>query len=78
MPQIETMSLGDKLDIIVKCVELEKEGKSEEAHRLRNTVPMQPYLVKFYKDHLGLDALLKTGWNLSEAEAEFGPEWLVR
>jgi hypothetical protein len=27
---------------------------------------MAPYLAKFYKDHLGLDALLKTGWNLSE------------
>jgi hypothetical protein len=78
MPQIETMSLGDKLTLVVKSVELEKQGKFEEADRTIKQMPLQPYLAKFYKDHLGLDALLKTGWNLSEAEAEFGSEWLVK
>jgi hypothetical protein len=78
MPQIETMSLGDKLDLVVKSVELEKEGKFEEADRVMKQMPLQPFLAKFYKDHIGLDALLKSGWNLSEAEAEFGSEWLVK
>ncbi|MDR2607448.1 MAG: hypothetical protein LBC57_03570 [Treponema sp.] len=76
MPQTETMTLHEKLQIMMKSLELEKQGKQEEADRVRKTVPLQPYLAKFYKDHLGLDALLKTGWNLSEAEVEFGSDWL--
>jgi hypothetical protein len=76
MPQAQTMTLHEKLQIGMECIELEKEGKIEEAKKLHNQIPMAPYLAKFFKDHLGLDALLKTGWNLSEAEAEYGPEFL--
>jgi hypothetical protein len=78
MPQIETMTLDKKLDMVVKSINLRKQGKEDEADRLRKQVPLQPYLAKFLKDHLGLDALLQSGWNLSEAEAEFGPDWLVK
>jgi hypothetical protein len=74
MPQAQTMTLHEKLQIGMECIELEKEGK--EAKKLHNKIPMAPYLAKFFKDHLGLDALLKTGWNLSEAVAEYGPEFL--
>jgi hypothetical protein len=78
MPQIDTMTLDKKLDIVVESINLRKQGKVEEADRLRKQVPLQPYLAKFLKDHLGLDILLQSGWNLSEAEAEFGSEWLVK
>jgi hypothetical protein len=37
---------------------------------------LAPYLARFYKKHLGLDALLASGWNLSEAVEEYGPEFL--
>jgi hypothetical protein len=76
MPQSQTMTLHEKLQIGMKSYELEDQGKFEEAKKLRNQIPMAPYLAKFFKDHLGLDALLKTGWNLSEAVAEYGPEFL--
>jgi hypothetical protein len=62
----------------MKSHNLEREGKPEEAEWVRKQVPLQPYLAKFLKDHLGLEALLRSGWNLSEAEAEFGSEWLVK
>jgi hypothetical protein len=78
MPQNQTMSLHDKLELGVKSIELEEQGKFDEARKLGNQIPMAPYLAKFYKDHLGLDALLKTGWNLSEAVAEYGPDFLSR
>jgi hypothetical protein len=39
---------------------------------------MPPYLAKFAKNHLGADFLIKNGYNLSEAEAEFGPKWLTQ
>ena len=38
--------------------------------------PLQPYLAKIAKDYFGADCLIKTGWNLSAAEAEFGPDRL--
>jgi hypothetical protein len=72
------MTLSEKLDIVMKSIELEKQGKSDEAERVRKQAPLQPYLAKFYKDHLGLNALLQSGWNLSEAEAEFGSAWLTQ
>jgi hypothetical protein len=40
--------------------------------------PLQPYLAKFVKEHLGADFLINLGWNLSEAEAEYGPGWLSK
>jgi len=78
MTQTRTMTLSEKLDTVVKTVELEKQGKLAEAKKLHNEIPMAPYLAKFYKDHLGLDALLQTGWNLSEAVEEYGPDFLSR
>jgi hypothetical protein len=78
MPQIQTMSLDEKLTIGLKSFELEKQGKKEEAEKLRKSIPLQPYLAKFIKDYIGLDALQKSGWNLSEAEAEYGTEWIIK
>ena len=78
MPQIETMSLDEKLAISCKAAELSKAGDEEGALRLMKTAPMPPYIAKVYKDKLGLDTLLSLGWNLSEVEAEFGSDWLLR
>jgi len=78
MPQIETMSLDEKLAISCKAAELSKAGDEEGALRLMKTAPMPPYIAKVYKDKLGLDTLLSLGWNLSEVEAEFGKDWLVK
>jgi hypothetical protein len=78
MPQAQIMTLHEKLAIGVKSIELENQGKFDEAEKLMKSTPLEPFLAKFYKDYLGLDALLKSGWNLSEAEAEFGSDWLTR
>ncbi|GHU54372.1 hypothetical protein FACS189442_0500 [Spirochaetia bacterium] len=78
MSQAQIMTLDEKLDLGMKVIELKKQGKFEEAERLNKTMPIPPYLVKFLKDHVGLDALLSMGLNLSEAEAEYGPEYLSR
>jgi hypothetical protein len=78
MPQTKIMTLGEKLDLAVKGIELEKQGKLDEARKVGKQVPLAPYLAKFLKDHVGLDALLQGGWNLSEAEAEYGPDFLSK
>jgi len=39
---------------------------------------MPPYLAKVLKDKMRADFLIKGGWNLSEAKAEFGFNWLSK
>jgi len=76
MPQ--TMTLDEKLAISNKALALWKAGDNEGYDRLMRTVPMPPYLAKVAKEKIGVDFLINGGWNLSEAEAEFGPGWLTK
>ena len=76
MPQAQTVSLHDHLAIGMQVIELEKQGKLEEARALQHTMPLPAYLVKWAKKRFGAEVLIKTGWNLSEAEVEFGSDWL--
>jgi len=76
MPQ--TMTLDEKLAISNKAIALSKAGDEEGYIRLMKTTPMPPFLAKVIKEKVGVDYLLNSGWNLSEAEAEFGPNWLNR
>jgi len=75
MAKAETMSLDEKLDIAIGAIALEEAGDIEGADRLLKTAPLPPYLAKVFKEKLGLDFLMNMGWNLSEAEAEFGADW---
>jgi len=77
MPQIETMSLDEKLAISRKAFELLDAGDREGYNRVMNTAPMPPYLAKVFKEKVGADFLIDGGFNLSEAEAEFGRDWLT-
>jgi hypothetical protein len=75
--EYKPMSLGEKLDLIVKSVELEEAGKLEESDRVRRQVPLSPYLAKFAKESFGADFLIQARFNLEEAEAEYGKDWLA-
>ena len=78
MQKAPIMSLEERTAIGLKAVELRKQGKLEESERVRKQVPLQPYLAKFAKEHFGADFLIKYGWNLAEADEEFGPDWLTK
>ena len=75
------MTEQEKAETIIKVVELEKQGKIEEAEALNRQIPLAPHLAKFVKDYMeyfGEDFFEKYGFNLAEAEAEYGPDWLTR
>jgi len=76
MPQTQTMTLDEKLAISNKAFELLNAGDKEGFSRLIRTIPMPSYLAKVYKEKVGVEELIESGWNLSEAEAEFGENWL--
>jgi hypothetical protein len=78
MPQAQTMTLDEKLAISNKAFTLLEAGDREGFSRLLRTAPMPPYLAKIYKEKVGVKQLIESGWNLSEADAEFGPDWLSR
>jgi len=76
MPQTRTMTLDEKFAIGRKAFELLDAGDREGYSRLTRSIPMPPYLAKVYKEKVGVKELIESGWNLSEAEAEFGENWL--
>ena len=72
----ETMTLDEKLAISNRACALWNIGDKEGYSRLTRTIPMPPYLAKIAKEKIGADFLINGGWNLSEAEVEFGSDWL--
>jgi hypothetical protein len=72
------MTLDEKLAILNKAISLKKAGDRDEYNRLTKSVPMPSYLAKIMKEKVGADVLINGGWNLSEAEAEFGSNWLTQ
>jgi hypothetical protein len=72
------MTEQEKAAIYMQTVALRKEGKTEEADALRKTIPLPPFMAKFAKENYGVDYLKNSKWNLSEAEAAFGADWLSR
>jgi len=74
MPQAQTMTIDEKLAISNKAFRLMDAGDEEGGIRLMKTAPLPPYIAKVIKEKAGAEYL--AGWNLSEAEAEFGSGWL--
>ncbi|GHT56188.1 hypothetical protein FACS1894109_04390 [Spirochaetia bacterium] len=73
----QKMSLEERLAIDHEFFVRRQTGDKEEAsawHRAK--IPMFPWLAKLMKERVGADFLRSQGYNLSEAEAEFGPGWL--
>ena len=78
MPQAQLMTMEEQAAIGLKAIELKKQGKLEEYDRMMKQIPLPPYLAKFAKDYFGADCLIKTGWNLTEANIEYGSDWLTK
>jgi hypothetical protein len=74
----ESMTFNEQLAMGVKVAELRRAGKDDEALALEKTIPMPPFLAKIIKEKVGAGYLINSGWNLAEAEAEFGQDWLSR
>jgi hypothetical protein len=72
------MTLDEKLAISNRAIALRQAGDEEGYDRLMRTIPIPSYIAKVIKEKVGADFLIKEGWNLSEAEAEFGYNWLTQ
>ncbi|MDR0844130.1 MAG: hypothetical protein LBN71_02835 [Tannerella sp.] len=76
--EYKEMTLEEKLAIGVRSIRLKKAGKLEEADRVWKQIPLSPTMAKWCKDMIGPEFLIEKGYNLSEAEHEYGQDWLTR
>ncbi len=66
----------EQFELIQKVQEAQKRGDREEARRISRLLPLAPHLAQSLKKQIGPNELLKAGFNLSEAEEAYGPNWL--
>ena len=76
MPKI--MTLDETLAITCEAAKLREAGDIEGYHRVIKKAPMPAFLAKIMKEKVGVDFLVNGGWNLSEAETQFGSDWLSK
>ena len=72
------MTEDERIDILMEVVRLKKEGKEAESEALMRTIPLRPEFAQDIKDVYGADFLIEHGYNISEAEAKFGKDWLSK
>lgn len=73
------MTIEEKGVILDAIRTAEDAGNDDEAERLmRHVLPLAPHLAKVAKEMYGKRYLVEAGYNLSEANAEFGDGWLDR
>jgi hypothetical protein len=70
------MTEREKADIFMDAHRLRMEGREAEATTMQRQIPLPSFLAKILKEKVGADFLIQNGWNLAEAEAEFGNDWL--
>jgi hypothetical protein len=71
------MTEREKADIFMEAHKLREEGRNKEATVVQRGIPLPANLAKILKEQVGADFLIQNGWNLAEAEAEFGNDWLI-
>jgi hypothetical protein len=76
--EYKPMTLKEKLAIGVQSIKLKEAGQLEESDRVWKQMPLAPYLAKWCKDMIGPEFLIEQGYNLSEAEVEYGKDWLTK
>jgi hypothetical protein len=78
MAEKRKMTTEERLDVIMKAHEYMEAGNKAESQRLVLGLPMPRYLAEFAKEFSGADFLIQNGYNLTEVEAECGPDWLTK
>lgn len=76
-PNLRSFSAEEKEAIIDNIMALIEAGKNEEADALHRTLPLPAEYLQTLKEHIGLEALIENGINLSTAVERYGQNWLI-
>ncbi len=70
------MTWEEKEVLLDAIYDANRAGNKDEAYRLMHQLPLAPGLAEIAKEMYGKEYLIENGFNLSEANAEFGDGWL--
>lgn len=70
------LSHEERLNIISEFIQASEEGRNDEALKIGQQLPLAPHIAKAAKDVWGAEYLKNSGFDLSEAEAAYGKNWL--
>ncbi len=68
------LSHAERLDLLARSLEASARGDDAESLRIAQEKPITPWVAKGIKEIFGVEYL--AGWDLSQAEAEYGQDWL--
>lgn len=72
------MTDEEKWELLDAIEAAEDADNKEEAERLMHALPLAPGLARIAKESYGKEFLIENGYNLAEANVEFGDGWLDR
>ncbi len=77
-PNLREYSIEEAGNLGIQWMELEEQGRFEEAEAVLNETPITPGMAQQLKEDMGIEALIATGVNLSRAVKEYGTNWLTK
>ena len=72
------MTHEERAQIRSKAMEALKRHDVAESNRLMKLIPLSLAMAKMLAYNHGKQWLIDEGWDLSEVETEYGPEWLAQ
>lgn len=75
-PNLKHFSIEEEEAVTQQAMALLDEGKEKEADTLLYSLPMPAEYLQTLKEHMGVDALIAEGVNLSKAVEKYGQSWL--
>lgn len=77
MATFDIVTEEERQEIVNRLIEAYARGASdEEIDKIDRRLPLLPCLAKSLKDTRGLEGLLKSDFNLSDAVAEYGEDFI--
>ncbi len=77
-PNLKRYSEEEIKEICRQASKLFEEGRTDEADELISELPLLWQSAEILKELIGIEAMIESGANLSEAVDHFGYQWLER
>ena len=75
-PNLKRFSEEEIDEMLIRVAKLYEEGRRDEAHKVINEIPLHWKSAHMLKEMVGIDAMIESDTNLSEAVDHFGMKWL--
>lgn len=75
-PNLKHYSQEEEEAVTQQAMSLIEQGKDDEADGLLYSLPMPAEYLQTLKEHMGINALINEGVNLSRAVEKYGQNWL--